>query len=315
MKTGVVKVLFRLAEIALGGVFIVSGVGKMTNAAGFGELISSYGLEWFSILAPFITLAELALGCCLILRIAIRQSLAAIIAMLVIFTIAFLYANLWHGIEDCGCFGGLEAQMPVWATYLRNIILLLVACLLWKFTPQDICSVSLRWRLVLLGVLMSVALFWTGNTWQPSTFYVNKFNTRHRLLGLEVSQTPLAKYLQASPDSTYLVWVYSYHCGSCLNGIENIKCYQQGVADRFVPLVVSKDSDGSRRKLLNVNFSTTYVGEELAGFIYMLPTLLYLEDGRIRHVIEGSVPSVYTFKTLYLGMTDEELLNSTTLKK
>ena len=90
MKTGATNVLFRLAEIALGGVFMVSGYGKMTNTAGFGELISSYGLDWFSILAPAITLAELALGCCLILRIAIRRSLLVTIAMLIVFTVAFL---------------------------------------------------------------------------------------------------------------------------------------------------------------------------------------------------------------------------------
>ncbi len=44
------SLILRLAEIVLGAVFIASGIGKMTNAADFGELISNYGLEWLSIL-------------------------------------------------------------------------------------------------------------------------------------------------------------------------------------------------------------------------------------------------------------------------
>lgn len=53
-KSKIASFLLRLIEITLGAVFIASGLGKMTNSADFGELISSYGLEWFSILSPVI---------------------------------------------------------------------------------------------------------------------------------------------------------------------------------------------------------------------------------------------------------------------
>ena len=139
------------------------------------------------------------------------------------------------------------------------------------------------------------------------TFYKEKFGYEQRLLGLELSETPLAEYVNVSPDSTYLVWVYSNRCSRCINSIENIKEYQTGVADCFVALDVKNDSNNTRRKLLNITFPSKYIGKKPEGFIRSLPTLFYIEKGKIKHVIEGVVPNVYYFKKRYLGMTDEEI--------
>lgn len=306
------SLILRLAEIVLGAVFIASGIGKMTNAADFGELISNYGFEWLSILAPVIILLELALGFCLLLHLAIRKSLVAIIIMLVVFTMAFLYANLFHGIEDCGCFGGLQAQIPVWAVYLRNILLLIVAFWLLKNSKGGHYHLPQRWRLTLFLTLMAMSIFWTGKTWHPSTFYKDKFGSEQRLLGLEFSKTPLSEFVTVSPDSTYIVWVYSNRCSRCINSIENVKCYANGVADHFIALAVKKDSNDVRQQLLNISFPSKYIGKKAKGFIRSYPTLFFVEGGKIKHVIEGTLPSVYIFKTRYLGKTDEEILKELT---
>lgn len=301
------KGLPRLAELVVGALFIFSSMGKADDASAFGELISKYGFEWLSILSPVIIIAEMLIGILLLLRIAPRLTAMASFVLVVIFTAAFAYAHLVNGVEDCGCFGNITTDMPVWATYLRNIILLLLSYYIISNNKHTAWSWTWTASTVLI-LVMTATTFWTGHTWKPSTFYANKIPSTHPLLGKEVSQTPLARYLKADKDSTYLVWVFSYNCGGCVNSIENIKQYQKGVADRFVALSVTDDADGRMHKLLNIPFKAQNVGNELVGFIKVIPTILYIKEGHIFYIIEESVPSVYQFKKLYLEMTDEEIL-------
>lgn len=304
-----------LGEALLGALFVLSGAGKMMNVYGFGELISNYGLEWLSILAPIIVIMEIAIGLGLLLRLTPRLCLLASIVLLIVFTITFFYANVFHGISDCGCFGSIETKMPVWATYIRNIAMITIAVVLLKNEPQKNPEEKGRavW-LVDISILL-ICSFWTGHTWQPSSFYTSHFAKPHRLLGQNVNATPMAEYFHASTDSTYLVWVFSYDCSGCITGIENIKQYQTGVVDRFIPLSVTEDKDGHKRKLLNIPFSPKYVGEKLAGFIRVVPTLLYIEDEKIKYVIEESVPNIYSFKSNYLDMTNDEILQQQMIKQ
>lgn len=301
-------------EFLLGVLFVLSGAGKMMNAHGFGELISNYGLEWFSILSPFIIIIELAVGIGLLLRLAPRFWLLVSIIMLVIFSVAFFYANVFHDINDCGCFGNIETRMPVWATYMRNLVMLIIAVVLWRCEAKE-CSMEKRKLIWFMFIcILLVCTFWTGHTWQPSSFYQNRFAKPHRLLGQDVNKTPLAGYFHASTDSTYLVWVFSYECGACINSLENIKQYQTGITDRFIPMAVTEDKTGRKRKLLNIPFSPISVGNKLAGFIRIVPTLLYIERGKIKYVIEESVPNIYSFKSNYLEMTNDEILSQITNK-
>ena len=303
-------------EWILAVIFLLSGGGKMVNSAGFGELISSYGLEWFSMLSPVIILIELLLGLLLLLRLWPRFAAVASLALLMVFTVAFMYGHLVHGIEDCGCFGSLGQKMPVWATYLRNFVLMAFAIYILMHekkraaTSLDKCRASL----ILLAGLMTIATFWTGHTWRPTTFYMNNFAQAHPLLGCEINRSPIGKYIQVANDSTYIIWVFSYSCGGCINSMENIKQYQD-VADRFVPLAVTPDTDGRKRKLLQFPYDAIYVGDELSGFIEILPTLLYVEGGKVKFVIEESVPSIYSFKSNYLEMSNDEILKQISTPK
>jgi uncharacterized membrane protein YphA (DoxX/SURF4 family) len=300
----------RLASFVLGAMFIVSGLGKMMDAAAFGELISSYGFDWFSILSPVIIVAELFLGGYLVCGGGACRVCALLSAvLLVIFTSAFAYANIVHGIEDCGCYGHIGASIPVWATYLRNVVLLALAVYVWrvgKCRPRN--TANCKYKLVLLAGFLTVCVFWTGHTWMPSTFYVNKFARPHRLIGVDVNSSPLGQYVQVSKDSTYIIWVFSYSCNGCINSVENIKQYQTGVADHFIPLTVTEDKDGRARELLDIDFVPKEVGNGLTDFIRIVPTFLYVEEGKIKYVIEHTVPNVYTFKSIYLEMSNDEIL-------
>ena len=298
----------RILEWVLGLVFLLSGGGKMLNSAGFGELISSYGLEWFSMLSPVIILVELLLGLLLLLRLWPRFAAFSSLVLLMVFTGAFMYGHLVHGVEDCGCFGHLGQKMPVWATYLRNIILMVITCYILIHEKGSALSLDQhRFSFLLLSGLMVVTSFWTGQTWQPTTFYMNTFTQQHPLLGCDINQSPIGNYLHVAEDSTYVIWVFSYSCGGCINSMENVKHYQE-IADRFIPLAVTPDEDGRKRQLLQFPYDAIYVGDKLSGFIKVLPTLLYVEQGKVKFVIEESVPNIYSFKSNYLEMSNEEIL-------
>ena len=304
-------IIVHMMRIILGSFFILSSVGKMMNAAGFGELISSYGLEWFSILAPVIIVAEMIVGACLVFRLAPSVNAFASIVMLLVFTAAYAYANIVNGVVDCGCDGEMGMKMPVWATYLRYVFLLLLAVAVFAYerrcTHKKDRNLS-RLKIALVAVMVLAGTFWSGNTWAPSTFYMNKMSRPHKLIGLEVNKTPLGEYVHVDPSSTYVVWVFSYTCNGCINSIENVKQYRTGVADHFVALTVTPDKSGRARKLVDIDFTPIEIGDGLAGFVRYLPTLIYIEDGKIKYVIEQTVPNVYTFKSLYLEMSNDEIL-------
>ena len=78
---------------------------------------------------------------------------------------------------------------------------------------------------------------------------------------------------------------------------------------------MTDDADGRMHKLLNIPFKAQNVGNELVGFIKVIPTILYIKEGHIFYIIEESVPSVYQFKKLYLEMTDEEILQQQELMR
>lgn len=302
--------VFRFLEIILGLFFLLSGIGKMLNAARFGELISSYGLDWLSILSPLIIFVELMIGICLVLRVYVCFNLLISIIMLLSFTIAFGYANISNGVDNCGCFGNFEVRLPVWVTYSRNVALLLLALFLWKYRVKPHKGSDYgKLKIIMLITFMAVSVFWTGHTWQLPSFYMNRFAKPHRLIGIEANNTVLNQYINISNDSTYVVWVFSYSCNGCINGVENIKQYQEGVADKFVALAVTADKGGRIRKLLGIPFKPIEVGDGLAGFIKVVPTLLYIERGKIKYVIEQTVPNVYTFKSVYLEMSNNDILN------
>jgi len=124
--------------IIIGCVYILSGIGKVTNVVAFEILIANYGFEHLQILAPFIILGELALGVCLVLWIKPKLMSLLSVILLLIFTTAFVYAHFKNGITDCGCFGmlNLNQQSPIF-TYMRNILLIGMSLLVFVKSQKE----------------------------------------------------------------------------------------------------------------------------------------------------------------------------------
>ena len=292
------KKAVHIVSIFLGAVLVVSGIGKALNVLAFQQLIHSYGLPYLDLIAPVIVLAELALGALLIARHRVK-SLALLTGLLILlFTGVYTFGYTRQGITDCGCFGAAQPwELPVWAVYVRNILLIALANFLY-FTATDESANWNKGRRIAIGVFVGLGIFLTGMTFRPAVFLPQK---AHPLTGQAVTDTPIGAYVPHEGS----VWVlcYSYSCTHCLNTMENYLAMQRyDRVDSIVAIaVVSSDQPTDS---LRQHFSSLYpqvVGLEIAREqlpqIALFPTSLLIEQDTIRQVWVGEMPNPYVIET------------------
>lgn len=104
--SGLGSLVYVLIRMTIGGVFVVSGVGKLLAPEGFAVIIEAYGLiPEATVLPAAITLSLLELLAGLGLVWDFQGSLGLITGLLLLFMTILGY-GLWIGLDvDCGCFG------------------------------------------------------------------------------------------------------------------------------------------------------------------------------------------------------------------
>lgn len=289
-------IVTRVLELFVGVVFAISFLGKVTDVGKFAELIARYGFPRLSFLAPTIVIFEALCAICLLLNVYPRMASAATAVMLVCFTGAYTYASVYEGITDCGCFGNLVDNIPAWLTYVRNVLLLVACVFIYLFSGQGGSEVS-KTKWFTIAFLMSVVGYEAGHTYDAAP----RYKQPHPLFNQPVKETVIGEYVNTDRDSTYCIYVYSYGCVTCTDGLNNIKEYATaGVVDKIIGLPVTEDKDYTVHKAFDITFEEVNVGLGLQGVVTDIPVLLYVESDTIRYVIEGSTPSAFNFKKYYL---------------
>lgn len=135
-----------LSRLILGVTFIASGFSKVVDPWGTAlkvdEYLAIYGFEELHRLSMAFSIwlcgAELMMGCMLLCKVRIRLvSIFALISM-GFFTLLSLLSATWLPVEDCGCFGDALKLSP-WETFLKNLILLPMAWVVWyRYRPDKI---------------------------------------------------------------------------------------------------------------------------------------------------------------------------------
>lgn len=96
-----------LFRVALGIIFIVAALPKITDPSGFALSIANYHLmphQGINLLAIILPVFELLLGLALIIGLSIRPALVWIALLLVVFIVAIGIA-MYRGLDiSCGCF-------------------------------------------------------------------------------------------------------------------------------------------------------------------------------------------------------------------
>jgi putative oxidoreductase len=122
------------ARLVLGGLFASAGALKIYDPGAFAIELERYQLFPWKIgvvIANYLPWLELLSGLCLFLKWFERGALLLATMLLGVFTLA-LASALVRGLNiDCGCFGHVLMSTGTVVPILRNVVLLLLAGMLW----------------------------------------------------------------------------------------------------------------------------------------------------------------------------------------
>lgn len=280
----------------VGVIFMLSGLLKAFNAADFADLMSSYGATWFGYGAPIIIAVELFLGMLLIFNALPRWISALSVAFIMVVSAIFLYGLLCRGITDCGCFGPLTwLNTRPWITFVRNalIIALLIPSLL---RPQE--GTPLTIPSVLCMSLATVVLMYMCGFSMNGAKCLQKPYAKYEPRPL--AEHPLSQLVSCDPDSTYLVFAFSYGCPFCKNSIGNVNQYtSMHAVDRVIGLAIA---DSVKREqfleVFDINFGIQEIPDvEMYKITSSLPVTFYIRHDSIVNSYTGSVvtPAIKMF--------------------
>jgi uncharacterized membrane protein YphA (DoxX/SURF4 family) len=134
-----IRVLAEVCRAVTGLVFVFSGFVKAVDPVGFGiklgEYLSSFGLpgaKEAAIAAAFaVVAAEFTLGICVLLGAFRKLASIGVLALMCVMTPLTLYISIFNPVTDCGCFGD-ALVISNWATFGKNVVLLLMAVFLFR---------------------------------------------------------------------------------------------------------------------------------------------------------------------------------------
>jgi len=296
------KRILNIYCVIIGALFLLSGVGKLMDAGGFGNLLYQYGLGYLVILSPIILVFEISLGLMLVLLINPRRYSLFAFILLLIFTASFAYGHFKNGVNDCGCFGTLQPTniSPVFS-FTRNFILLGMCLIVRIKYPSEKITAHPWKKTVALGV-MAVSLFMAGLTYRVPGFLAPAINQPNSVYqNQNIKNTALSGYIKTSPDSTYLVFCFSYTCPHCLNSIENMRKYKGNVVDRVVTLATGPDSSFlSFDRNFHPDFNIRNLSPvEMGKLTDLFPAAFYIKHDSVKVVVNGELPSFVVFKNQY----------------
>ncbi len=133
------KILWRIVDLIIGGVFIYAGVIKMLGPVQFAYDIDNYKiLPWTAGvgLAFYLPWLEIFCGLALVFRILYRGALSILAALITIF-IATTVAAKVRGLDiTCGCFGHASQHWNFPAHMAVDLALLAIVVLLFWATQK-----------------------------------------------------------------------------------------------------------------------------------------------------------------------------------
>ncbi len=284
------------AFYVLGFFFLASGLGKAVAVYTFVPLVKGILGEsyWSAGVALVVPVAEVALGLCLLLRVYPRVCAWVSLVLLALFTIAFAFNFLVHGVEDCGCFGALEIlQTPPLVSFIRNGVLMVLAVICVRHSPTSDMRV---WKGAVVFVITVASALAAGvsaprSLWAPQSPWAGK----------PLDQTPLSAFVRPHPDSSYLVFLFSYQCQHCWDATENVKAFKRtGVVDGIIGLGIGTEQErAAYQQAFEPNFRPAVVSWEkirpLLGGRGGVPQVYVIEQGKVTAWLYGEVPSPQSF--------------------
>ena len=144
------RLVKNLCRIIVGIVFIYSGFVKGIDPLGsdykFTDYFNAFGMGWMNATTLFfsfaLSLAEFLIGIALLFNLWVSRMAWGAILFMAFFTPLTLVLALTNPVSDCGCFGDAMI-LTNWQTFWKNIILFLLAIMIFVYRKEYKSSLSL----------------------------------------------------------------------------------------------------------------------------------------------------------------------------
>ena len=143
------RLVKNLCRIIVGIVFIYSGFVKGIDPLGsdykFTDYFNAFGMGWMNATTLFfsfaLSLAEFLIGIALLFNLWVSRMAWGALLFMAFFTPLTLVLALTNPVSDCGCFGD-ATLLTNWQTFWKNIILLLLAIMIFVYRKEYKSSLS-----------------------------------------------------------------------------------------------------------------------------------------------------------------------------
>ena len=144
------RLVKNLCRIIVGIVFIYSGFVKGIDPIGsdykFTDYFNAFGMGWMNATTLFfsfaLSLAEFLIGIALLFNLWVSRMAWGSLLFMAFFTPLTLVLALTNPVSDCGCFGDAMI-LTNWQTFWKNIILLLLAIMIFVYRKEYKSSLPL----------------------------------------------------------------------------------------------------------------------------------------------------------------------------
>ena len=144
------RLVKNLCRIIVGIVFIYSGFVKGIDPLGsdykFTDYFNAFGMGWMNATTLFfsfaLSLAEFLIGIALLFNLWVSRMAWGSLLFMAFFTPLTLVLALTNPVSDCGCFGDAMI-LTNWQTFWKNIILFLLAIMIFVYRKEYKSSLSL----------------------------------------------------------------------------------------------------------------------------------------------------------------------------
>lgn len=273
----------------VGAVFLVSAFAKGIDAAAFANLMSKYGHFRLGIGAPVIIITEALLALCLILRLWPKRTALVAFGFVAALTAIYAYGLTMLNIHDCGCFGRFSwlNQTP-WLTFARNGVLMASLGYL-ALRPITAKRLNLR-TLTFMACVMATLTYACGYSIHGAKAIRKTSSKSKPFQPYAVKEAKFADLLTLSPDSSYLIFAFSYTCPHCKNSIGNVEQYERmGYVDRTIALASgTKEEEQKFRDNFHPTFELRSIPQEkLTSIVDEVPTAFIVRNDTVVHVFRG----------------------------
>ena len=187
------KIAVNIGRLLMAITFIFSGFVKGIDPLGTQYKITDYlealHIDWMFpdwstlVMSVLLATAEFAIGIFLLFAIRRRLMSKITLAVMSVMTLITLWIVIADPVKDCGCFGDAVVLTNM-ETFIKNIILLIFAVLLWRkpLEMQRLISRQTQWVVINYTFLFSIVM----SIW--SLWYLPQFDFRPYHIGVNIAK-------------------------------------------------------------------------------------------------------------------------------